>query len=112
MGVEIERIKAGDGVHYPKAGDTVLIHYTGTLVATGAQFDSSRGKSPDKPFSTKIGVGKVIKGWDEGVPQLSLGERANLIITPDFGYGAGGYPPIIPPQSGLKFDVELIAINP
>lgn len=79
MGVEVQRLSPGDGQNFPKAGDTVTIHYVGTL-ANGSQFDSSRDRGT--PFSTRIGVGRVIKGWDEGVPQLSVGEKANLICTP------------------------------
>ncbi|KAI3623336.1 hypothetical protein CBS14141_004119 [Malassezia furfur] len=90
MGVEVERISAGDGKNFPKPGDTVDIHYVGTL-QNGNKFDSSRDRG--QPFQTKIGVGRVIRGWDEGVPQLSLGERAKLIVSPDYGYGPRGFPP-------------------
>ncbi|VVT47327.1 uncharacterized protein SAPINGB_P001656 [Magnusiomyces paraingens] len=108
MGVTVTTLSPGDGVNYPKAGDTVTIHYTGTL-ANGKKFDSSVDRG--QPFVTQIGVGRVIKGWDEGVPQLSVGERAVLDITPDYGYGARGFPPVIPPSSDLKFEVELLKIN-
>ncbi|TDL18113.1 peptidyl-prolyl cis-trans isomerase [Rickenella mellea] len=107
MGVTIETISEGDGKRFPKIGDTVKIHYVGTLT-TGKQFDSSRDRN--EPFITQIGVGKVIKGWDEGVPQLSVGQKAILTATPDFAYGARGFPPVIPPNSTLKFEVELIDI--
>ncbi|KAL3464689.1 hypothetical protein BJX64DRAFT_254098 [Aspergillus heterothallicus] len=109
MGVEIERISPGDGVNFPKPGDLVTIHYVGTLVSDGSKFDSSRDRND--PFKTKIGAGRVIKGWDEGVPQLSIGEKANLICSPDFAYGARGFPPVIPANATLKFEVELLAIN-
>ncbi|KAI6015557.1 hypothetical protein PISMIDRAFT_686791 [Pisolithus microcarpus 441] len=108
MGVTIERIVPGDGKTFPKKGDKVRIHYVGTLM-DGSKFDSSRDRGV--PFDTEIGVGKVIKGWDEGVLQLSLGEKANLIATPDYAYGARGFPPVIPPNSTLKFEVELLKIN-
>jgi len=84
------------------------MHYTGTLL-DGKKFDSSVDRG--KPFVTKIGVGQVIKGWDEGVPQLSLGQKAVLTCTPDYAYGARGYPPVIPANSTLKFEVQLLAIN-
>lgn len=58
--------------------------------------------------SMQVGVGQVIKGWDEGVPQMSKGEKAKLTCTPDYAYGARGFPPIIPPNSTLIFDVELL----
>ncbi|KAF9191239.1 FK506 binding protein proline rotamase rapamycin-binding protein [Haplosporangium sp. Z 767] len=108
MGVTVERLSPGDGQTFPKAGNTVVMHYVGTL-DNGSKFDSSRDRN--EPFKTKIGVGKVIKGWDEGVPQLSLGEKAILKITPDYGYGARGFPPVIPPNSNLTFEVELISIE-
>jgi len=108
MGVQVTSISPGDGVTFPKKGDTVKMHYVGTLT-DGKQFDSSRDRN--EPFVTKIGVGKVIKGWDEGVPQLSLGQKAKLVISSDFGYGDRGYPPVIPPGAQLTFEVELLAIN-
>ncbi|KAI0283927.1 peptidyl-prolyl cis-trans isomerase [Russula aff. rugulosa BPL654] len=108
MGVTIEFITPGDGQTRPKRGDTVTIHYVGTLV-DGKKFDSSRDR--DTPFVTKIGVGNVIKGWDEGVPQLCVGQRAKLTVTPDYAYGARGFPPVIPANATLIFDVELIKIN-
>jgi len=108
MGVEIERLSEGDGKNFPKAGDTVSMHYVGTLL-DGSKFDSSLDRG--KPFVTKIGVGQVIKGWDEGVPQLSLGEKAVLTCSPDYAYGARGYPPVIPANSTLKFEVTLLKIN-
>lgn len=108
LGFTIERISPGDGVTFPKKGDKVTIHFVGTLL-DGSKFDSSRDRGT--PFQTEIGVGKVIKGWDEGIPQLSLGERAVLTVKPHFGYGARGLPPVIPPQATLVFEVELLGIN-
>lgn len=109
MGVEVKSLAPGDGHSFPKVGDTVTMHYVGTLQSTGAKFDSSRDRG--KPFTCKIGVGQVIRGWDEGVPKLSVGEKARLTITPDYGYGARGFPPVIPPNSTLIFEVELLKIN-
>ncbi|PWN93948.1 FK506 binding protein [Acaromyces ingoldii] len=108
MGVTIDSISPGDGKNYPKPGDTVTIHYHGTLLS-GAKFDSSYDRK--SPFQTKIGVGQVIKAWDEAVPKLSLGQKARLTATPDYAYGERGYPPVIPANSTLIFDVELLAIN-
>jgi len=108
MGVDIKRLGGGDGKTFPNAGDTVTIHYDGTL-PNGSKFDSSRDRRA--PFKTEIGVGKVIKGWDEGVPQLSLGEKAVLTCTHDYAYGEKGYPPVIPPKSTLIFEVELLEIK-
>ncbi|KAJ8691783.1 FK506 binding protein proline rotamase rapamycin-binding protein [Pleurotus ostreatus] len=109
MGVTVERITPGDGQTFPKTGDTVYIHYVGTLT-NGKKFDSSRDRG--SPFKTLIGVGKVIKGWDEGVPQLSVGEKAILTCSADYAYGSRGFPPVIPPDSVLQFEVELLKIEP
>ncbi|EJU05463.1 peptidyl-prolyl cis-trans isomerase [Dacryopinax primogenitus] len=108
MGVTIETLSSGDGVNFPKKGGNVTIHYVGTLL-DGSKFDSSRDRG--KPFVTQIGVGKVIKGWDEGVPQLSIGQKAVLTATPDYAYGSRGFPPVIPANATLKFEVELLKIN-
>ncbi|KAF8627293.1 hypothetical protein AX17_006338 [Amanita inopinata Kibby_2008] len=108
MGITIETIRPGDGRTFPKRGDMVKIHYVGTFL-NGEKFDSSRDRG--EPFETAIGVGSVIKGWDEGVVQLSLGQKANLTLTPDYAYGSRGFPPLIPPNSTLKFEVELMKIN-
>merc|ERR1719161_3102098 len=102
-------LKAGDGANFPKQGDTVTMHYTGTLTFNGAKFDSSVDRG--QPFVTKIGVGQVIKGWDEGVPQMSLGEKAVLKMTADYGYGSRGAGGVIPPNADLTFEVELLKIN-
>lgn len=73
MGVTKELIKAGNGINFPKKGDKVKMHYTGTLAVNGSKFDSSKDRG--KPFECVIGVGQVIRGWDEGVPMMSLGEQ-------------------------------------
>jgi len=99
-------VKPGDGVSFPKKGNNVTVHYTGKLV-NGYQFDSSRGKDP---FSFQLGGG-VIKGWNEAVATMSKGEQAQVIISPDFGYGKQGYPPEIPGNSTLVFDIELLSFD-
>ena len=109
MGVTKEIITAGDGVNFPKQGDELTMHYTGTLVSDGSKFDSSVDKG--RPFVFKIGLGMVIKGWDEGVMQMSLGEKAVLTITSDFGYGERGAGGVIPPNADLRFEVELLGIG-
>ncbi|XP_023238564.1 peptidyl-prolyl cis-trans isomerase FKBP1A-like [Centruroides vittatus] len=108
MGVEIQTIQPGDGQTFPKAGQTVVVHYTGTL-EDGQKFDSSRDRG--KPFKFRIGRGEVIKGWDLGVAQMSVGQRAKLVCSPDFAYGSVGHPGIIPPNAKLTFDVELIKLE-
>lgn len=107
-GVEVQTIQAGDGVTFPRKGQTVIVHYTGTL-ESGKKFDSSRDRN--KPYKFKIGHGKVIKGWDEGVAKMSVGEKAKLICASNYAYGKKGIPGEIPPNSTLIFDVELLGLE-
>ena len=109
MGVEKEVQQEGDGKTFPKVGDDLTMHYTGTLTRTGVKFDSSVDKG--KPFIFKIGIGAVIKGWDDGVMSMSLGERAVLKVSSDYGYGEKGAGMVIPPNADLTFEVELLAIG-
>eukprot|EP00462_Mataza_sp_D1_P003180 CAMPEP_0175103468 /NCGR_PEP_ID=MMETSP0086_2-20121207/9105_1 /TAXON_ID=136419 /ORGANISM="Unknown Unknown, Strain D1" /LENGTH=108 /DNA_ID=CAMNT_0016378585 /DNA_START=61 /DNA_END=387 /DNA_ORIENTATION=- len=104
----IERISHGDGVNFPKKGDTIKVHYTGTLADGGKKFDSSVDRG--QPFTTKIGVGQVIKCWDEGMTQMSVGEKAILHCSSDYAYGAAGAGGVIPPNADLNFEVELLEI--
>jgi len=85
----------------PKDGDTVLVHYTGRFT-NGKIFDTSRGV---------LGQGQVIKGWDEGVASMHVGGKRKLIVPPALAYGAQGYPNVIPPNSTLVFQVELLKVN-
>ena len=107
MGVDRKVITVGTGAS-PKAGQQVSVHYVGTLT-NGNKFDSSRDRG--QPFSFRLGQGQVIKGWDEGVAQMKLGEKCTLTCSPDYAYGARGFPPVIPPNSTLVFEVELLGFQ-
>jgi len=100
-------VKAGNS-DQPKKGDTVHVHYVGTL-ANGDKFDSSRDRG--KCFTFVVGIGSVIKGWDEGLLQMTVGEKANLVCPPDYAYGADSPSPKIPANSTLYFEVELLQIG-
>lgn len=91
-----------------QAGKKVSVHYVGTLT-NGSKFDSSRDR--DEPFDFTLGRGQVIKGWDEGVAGMKVGGKRKLVIPPEMGYGARGFPPVIPPNSTLVFEVELLAVK-
>lgn len=103
----IEDIATGSGTAV-KAGDTVVMHYTGTLL-DGTKFDSSLDRGT--PFETQIGVGRVIQGWDEGVPGMKVGGKRKLTIPSSLGYGQNGIPGTIPGGAALVFEVELIEIK-
>ena len=106
-GLRITDIEVGDGAE-ATAGQTVVVHYRGTL-EDGTQFDASYDRG--KPFSFPLGAGRVIKGWDEGVQGMKVGGKRKLVIPPDLGYGARGAGGVIPPNATLIFDVELLDIK-
>jgi peptidylprolyl isomerase len=106
-GLKYVEITEGTGAT-PAKGQTVSVHYTGTL-ESGKKFDSSRDR--DRAFEFQIGEGQVIKGWDEGLSTMKVGGRRKLIIPADLGYGARGAGGVIPPNATLIFDVELIGIK-
>ena len=101
-------LKEGYNQITPKKGDTVEVHYEGRLLSDSSVFDSSYGKDP---FETKIGVGKVIKGWDIGIMSMGVGEKAMLSIESDYAYGDRDVGGIIPAGSTLVFEVELMSVN-
>ncbi|KAG1790820.1 uncharacterized protein HD556DRAFT_1389143 [Suillus plorans] len=92
-----------------KTGDAIKVHYTGTLFSDGSKFDSSVDRG--QPLPIKLGVGQVIKGWDEGLQGMCLNERRTLTIPSDMAYGSRGFGSVIPPHSALVFDVELVSLQ-
>lgn len=104
--VEIEEITVGTGKE-AKSGDTVVVHYTGTLT-DGTKFDSSVDRG--EPLETKIGVGGVIQGWDQGIPGMKVGGKRKLTIPSSLGYGEQGSGKI-PPNATLIFEVELLDVK-
>jgi peptidylprolyl isomerase len=106
-GLQYIEIAEGTG-DLPVKGQTVSVHYTGTL-ESGKKFDSSRDRN--QAFEFQIGEGQVIKGWDEGLSTMKVGGRRKLIIPADLGYGARGAGGVIPPNAVLVFDVELLKIK-
>jgi FKBP-type peptidyl-prolyl cis-trans isomerase len=103
----IETLQQGSG---PAAqiGNTVSVHYTGTLT-DGSVFDSSLTRGT--PFSFTLGQRRVIEGWEQGVLGMQVGEKRRLTIPSDLGYGDSGFPPVIPPRATLTFEIELLALQ-
>jgi FKBP-type peptidyl-prolyl cis-trans isomerase len=106
-GLKFADLRKGTGEE-AKKGDLVVVHYTGWL-KNGDKFDSSRDRNT--PYSFKLGAGKVIKGWDEGVIGMKVGGKRKLIIPPDLAYGKEGRGTSIPPDSELTFEVELLQVK-
>jgi FKBP-type peptidyl-prolyl cis-trans isomerase len=106
-GLQIIDIQVGTG-EVAQPGQTVEVNYTGWL-ADGTKFDSSLDRG--QTFSFVLGAGRVIEGWDEGVAGMKVGGQRRLIIPPELAYGANGYPPVIPANAQLTFDVELLAVS-
>ncbi len=108
-GLQYEITKKGTG-EQPQAGDKVTVHYTGFLTDSAkTKFDSSVDRG--QPFTFKLGKGQVIKGWDEGVALLSVGDNATFTIPSDLAYGERGAGGVIPPNADLIFEVELISFE-
>nr|ACO10770.1 FK506-binding protein 1A [Caligus rogercresseyi] len=108
MSVEIETMSEGDKSTFPKDGQKVSCHYVLTL-QNGKKVDSSRDRG--RPFQFTMGKNEVIKGWENGLARMSVGQRAKVTIQPDMGYGSHGVPGCIPPNSVLTFDIELLRVD-
>jgi FKBP-type peptidyl-prolyl cis-trans isomerase len=105
--LEMKDIVVGKGAE-AKAGDTIKVHYVGTLT-DGKEFDSSRKHG--QPFEFELGAGRVIQGWDQGFAGMKVGGKRKLTIPPSLGYGARGAPGAIPPNATLLFEVELLEVK-
>lgn len=106
-GLQYQEITEGTG-ETPQAGQTVVVHYTGTLT-NGTKFDSSVDRG--QPFKFKLGIGQVIKGWDEGLSTMKVGGKRKLIIPAALAYGPQAVGGVIPANSTLHFDVELLGVE-
>lgn len=107
MALEIEDLTVGTGAE-ATSGKKISVHYTGTLT-DGSKFDSSLDRG--QPFDIILGAGQVIQGWDQGIVGMKVGGQRKLTIPPEMGYGARGFPPVIPPNSTLVFVVQLLAVS-
>ena len=105
--IEIEELAEGSGPEV-KAGDTVEMHYRG-MFPDGKQFDSSYDRN--QTFSFRVGAGQVIKGFDQGVTGMKAGGRRKITVPPELGYGARGAGGVIPPNSTLVFEIEVVSIK-
>jgi len=108
-GLEITEVKVGDGLIEAKSHDLVIVHYTGTLL-DGTKFDSSFDHAGQEPIRFAIGEGKVIQGWDVGLLGMRKGGKRHLVIPAALAYGAQSPSPLIPPNSTLVFDVEIVDV--
>ena len=106
-GLQYDVLTPGTGAE-AKPGQQVSVHYTGWLT-DGSKFDSSVDRG--RPFGFTLGAGMVIRGWDEGVAGMKVGEKRKLTIPPELGYGAKGFPGAIPPSATLVFEVELLGVS-
>lgn len=105
--LQIEYLALGNG-KTPSPGSTAVVHYTGWLT-DGSKFDSSVDRK--EPFQFVVGGNQVIRGWDEGVARMKVGDKVRMTLPSDYAYGDGGYPGAIPPKATLIFEVELLSIR-
>ena len=106
MGLQVEDLVVGDGVE-AQSGKEITVHYTGWLT-DGTQFDSSIDRK--QPLSIVLGVGQVIKGWDQGIEGMKIGGKRKLTIPPELAYGNRAVGGVIPKNATLVFEVELLGV--
>lgn len=106
-GLQIKMLRAGDGQHYPQQSQSVAIHYEAFLPG-GKMWDSSKARK--QPLRFRVATGQVIKGLDQAVSQLSIGSRAKVLIPAELAYGARGFPGLVPPNTPIEFDMEILEI--
>lgn len=106
MGLQVLKIREGDGVNFPKNGQLVRVHFN-TYLDNGTKISSSH--DDQRPFSFVLGDGEVIKAWDQVILEMSLGEKLTLKTTPDMAYGLKGIPGLVPQNATLTFEIELLS---
>lgn len=107
QGMKVEILKQGSGVE-AKVGDNISVHYVGTLT-DGTKFDSSVDRN--QPFPYTLGQNRVIRGWELGLLGMKVGEKRKLTIPPELGYGPSGFPPVIPANATLIFEIDMLSLN-
>ena len=112
MGVVRNVLTAGTGA-IPNKGDKITVHCTGYVQKSATERSKFWSTlDTNEPFAFNVGLGQVIKGWDEGMLQMAIGEESELTMTPDYGYGAKGFPAWgIPPNATLTFVIKMLKIN-
>ena len=104
---DLKMVKSGDNLSFPRKGNTVRVHYEAFLTKTGVKFDSSRDRN--ETFEFVVGSNQVIQGWEEVIKIMSLGQIVRFTLSPEYAYDKEGLPGIIPPDSSLQFEIELIS---
>jgi FK506-binding protein 1 len=107
--VEVHILEAGDALFYPKIGDTLSCHYIGRVKKDKKEFDNSYNRGQTIYFI--LGAEQVIPGWEEVLPNMCRGQKIRATIPPELAYGTKGYPPLVPPNATLEYDIELVSFS-